>query len=77
MRCPPNGELFWGPFYPSTSYGLWTCEYQAVADQEVLSIVEMTPTFQGDGQPVGGPAARPSTGHFCKKAFPQSSKTHL
>ena len=58
MRCPPNGELFWGPFYPSTSYGLWTCEYQAVADQEVLSIVEMTLTFKGDRQPVWGSAAR-------------------
>ncbi len=58
MRCPPNGELFWGPFYPSTSYGLWTCEYQGVADQEVLSIVEMTLTFKGDRQPVWGSAAR-------------------
>ncbi len=25
-RKLPNGERFWGPFYASTFYGLWTCE---------------------------------------------------
>ncbi len=35
-------NFFLGPFYVSTFYGLWTCEYQGVADKEVLSIVEMT-----------------------------------
>ena len=69
-------NFFWGPFFVSTSYGLWTCEYQAVADQEVLSIVEMTLTFKGDRQPGWGSAARLRLVTSIK-AFPQSWKTHL
>ncbi len=58
VRCPPNGERFWGPFYGV--HVLWAVDLRipGVADKEVLSIVEMTPTFKGDGQPVWGSAAR-------------------
>ena len=69
-------NFFLGPFYVSTFYGLWTCEFQGVADKEVLSIVEMTLTFKGDRQPVRGLAARLRLVTSIK-AFPQSWKTHL
>ena len=46
-------NFFWGPFYVSTSYGLWTCEYQGVADKEVLSIVEMTQRSRAIGNQYG------------------------